>query len=796
MVKWLKYSVILLLFSFSLSLIVYGNTSVVSNDDVEVESNFNYINQTFLESSRFTQKDQVDQEKLDHYHDNFILPYTESDLETIGFEKMFDTDELLVYFEKDSFSMMVFNKKTGYLWSSRPEFQGISGERENNTANRNLMNSGLWVEYVRAANVSSSLISLESLYSLAEVSYQTDGSIKEGQEDAFSPYLIEEGSYNTRNVSVTYANKNNTSFTVVVDLKEIDVKFTVTVSLNNGTLSVSIPSESIEESGDIYRLLSIQVFPNLGAAREDHYPGYFMIPDGIGALVRLDKAHNTRFQSKYYGADMGYRQNTIPMLSVPIFGLVHEHGANGIIAEIEEGAEVSSLVAQFWGSNSRYHRIGAKYDVRDIYRYVINKAGDGNDAIIENFTMSNFRINYQFLSDDDASYVGMAKAYRDILIDRNILSDSEKELNNQIPIHLGYIMSDQEKSFIGSTSIEMTSVEDVLNNYQRLKDQNIVNQQMTLFGWSKDGFVFQSPYRTRIAHKNDYIDLFETIKSDQNTIYLDNDYVMASELTDRLSYNPDVARNLSRLKMESMYRSLNAQVTEIYYLYPDRSYTYAKNDEAFFDSLGISGLYLNSIGNLLYSYYDQVNIERSVSLQYYQDLVNLYDQVLLSTPNAYFYASLSGYLDMPITNAQYDYYSDLVPIIPLILKGSVSYYTPYLNFNAMGEDRLLVMVDFGINPSYILTENDTYEMRYTNASIFYTTTRSDYEDEIVDTYTYLNDALKHVIGIPIENREVIETGFVKVTYANGVIIYVNYNYTSFSTNGLTIPARDYEVVMP
>jgi hypothetical protein len=57
-----------------------------------------------------------------------MLPFTESDLETLGFEEMFNTPELLVYFEKDSFSMMVYNKKTGYLWSSRPEFQGISGE--------------------------------------------------------------------------------------------------------------------------------------------------------------------------------------------------------------------------------------------------------------------------------------------------------------------------------------------------------------------------------------------------------------------------------------------------------------------------------------------------------------------------------------------------------------------------------------------------------------------------------------------------------------------------------------------
>lgn len=794
MSKWLKYGVILMLFSSMVSLLVYGNQTIITNNDIDVESNFNYINQTFLESSRFTQKDQVDQAKLDLFHAEYTLKYSESELLSLGFEKKFDTSDLTVYFEKDSFSIMVYNKQTGYLWSSRPEFQGLSGERENNTANRNLMNSGLWVEYVRASNVSSSLISLSSLYSLAEVSYQTDGSIKEGQEDHLSPYLLQTGSYKTRNVTVTYLNQSTQSFSLSVDLKAIDVKFEVVISLESGILSVSIPSSKIEEYGDVYRLLSIQVFPNLGSARQDNYPGYFMIPDGIGALVRLDKAHNTRFQSKFYGADMGYRQNAIPHLSVPIFGVVHEHGENGLVAEIEEGAEVSSLIAQFWGANTRYHRMGAKFDVRDIYRYVINKAGDGNDAINENFTQSNFKINYQFLSDDDATYVGMAKTYRDTLVDRGVLEPLEKVINNQIPIHLSYIMADQEKSFIGSTSVLMTSVDDVLESYQKLKDEQIINQQLTLYGWSRDGFVYQSPYRPSIRHKNDYKDLFETVINDQNTIYLDNDYVKASELTNRLSYNLDVARNLSRLKMQQTYRSLNAQNTDIYFLYPERSYYYAQKDASFYNALGVSGLYLHSIGNTLYSVYDKENIERSQSLQYYEDLVSLYDNVLLSMPNAYFYASLSGFMDMPITNAQYDYYSDLVPILPLILKGYVSYYTPYLNFNAMGEDRLLAMVDFGINPSYVLTEKNTYEMRYTNASVFYTTTRSQYEDEIIETYHYLNDALKHVVGSPIESREVIDTGLVKVTYDNGVIIYVNYNYTSKMIDGLIISARDYKVV--
>ncbi|MFA7422753.1 MAG: hypothetical protein WCZ00_03370, partial [Acholeplasmataceae bacterium] len=183
MVKYAKYLLIMILFVMSVVVVTYGYNKASLGDQQEIESNFNYINQIFLESSRYTQKDQIDQDVLDTYHDDFTLSFDSQDLIDLGFVEMFDTPELTVYFEKDSFSMMVYNKTTDYLWSSRPEFQGLSGVREDNTATRNLMNSGLWVDYVRSQNVSSSTITTASLYTLAEAKYMTDGSIREGQTD-------------------------------------------------------------------------------------------------------------------------------------------------------------------------------------------------------------------------------------------------------------------------------------------------------------------------------------------------------------------------------------------------------------------------------------------------------------------------------------------------------------------------------------------------------------------------------------------------------------------------------------
>lgn len=166
----------------------------------------------------------------------------------------------------------------------------------------------------------------------------------------------------------------------------------------------------------------------------------------------------------------------------------------------------------------------------------------------------------------------------------------------------------------------------------------------------------------------------------------------------------------------------------------------------------------------------------------------------LAAPFAYLLGNVDSYTDLPITNTQFDYYSDLIPLIPIVLKGSISYYTPYLNFNALGVDRLLSMVDFGVNPSYVLTQRASSDMRYTEASSFYTTTFDDFDEEIVETYHYLNDALSLVSGAYIADREMVQTGFSKVTYSNGVIIYVNYSSSAKIDGTVTVPAHEYRVV--
>ena len=795
MAKLVKYGLMIVLFlGFSLMVAHARQADPSFIMDANTIDNYPYINQLLLESSRYTQAEMASPDVINDFNTKYTLSYTEEELDILGFEEVLSVPgEMTVYFEVDSFSMLVKNEVTGYFWSSRPEFQGISGTREDVTNARNMMNSGLWVEYVTTSNIKPAGITTDSLYSLADVEYQNNGSITETEPDHLRPYLVTAGTYSYRKVTATMKDKTSSSFTVNVNIKTLDMQFDVVISLVDGSIEVFIPTESIVEEGDIYRLLGIQVFPYFGAAREDKMPGYIVIPDGVGGLVRTNKYYNMYFQARFYGSDFGYQTQTLPQLTIPITGIVHLPGEHAYYVNIIEGAENAQLIASLWGSSSRYHRSSIRYSVRQLYKNIINRAGDGFDSILDEVTDTDYRARYTLLSGEDASYVGMAKHYRNYLIDENILTERE-QANTDIPIQLSYIMSDQEPSFIGTTRVNMTSADDVKNAYDVFKEAGLTNQVITLMGWSRDGFINREPYRTRVFDKGDLEDMIDSITDDGNLVYLDNDYVNSSEDAHRISYTRDVARALNKLKMVIRNRNLNGQVTEIHLLYPERSLSFARQDQSFYQDLGVSGVSMTTLGSIIFSYYDDGFFDRTDSIETYKELAALFDSLMLSQPNSYLLHETDGYLDLPITNAQYDYYTDLVPLLPIVLKGSISYYTPFMNFNALGDDRLLTMVDFGINPSYVLTEEDTYKMRYTPAADFYTTTRSNYQDEVIENYHYINDALKHVIGASIEQREVIETGLVKVTYSNGVIIFINYNYTTrFLTEGV-VSARSYKVV--
>ena len=756
--------------------------------------NFSFIENQLLRSSRYTQMEESDQSRLARFADTYQLRFQPEELTTMGYEKMLENSALRLYFEKDSFSLVLEDKVTGYMFSSRPEFQGFSQTREDNTTNRNLMNSGLWIESIRTNNISSSAINVESLYTMAEVSYpQYTNEWTLANVDPTIPYVLAPNSYKRSLVNVTTRTINAQSFASTIKITKYGFEFDVEISLDGLGFSVKFQPSSVKETNDQYRMLGLQFFPYFGSAREDLYPGYFVIPDGVGALVRTNQRYDKTYQSDYYGSDLGYLRTSVADLSLPIYGIVHQVDSFGFYHEIVSGAEHATLLANFWGRNTRYHRMTNRYNLRRIYRNIINRAGDGRDVMPVEMIKQPYHGRYQVLLGGDANYVGIARAYQQNLKDREALRSLEP---TKTPLQISFIIHEQEPTLFGTSRLTMTKMEDVITIKDELSSEGLAEQVVVLKGWSADGLSYRQPYAFNHPNLRGLQELISSTKAAGDSIYLEQDYLVSSELSSRVQFNRDVARNYSKLKMSYRLNRLDNQPIDEYYLYPHVASSLFNRDLDAIETLGVNGLSLPSLGNTLFSYYDDVRFSRSDTLATVTNIADALPANAMHRPSAYMFPYLNHYLDMPITNSQLDLFTDLVPLVPIVIKGYIPSFTPYLNFNALGKERLLQMIDFGVNPSYLLSEQPSSTLRFTYSNRFFTTAYDDFKSDITTVYPYLAGALDHVLGAKITDRTMLATGVSLVNYDNGVSILVNYRSIPYSYGQRTIPALDYEVILP
>lgn len=769
----------------------YNNNSNINEEGFD--GNFQFVENKLLESSRYTQKTEASQDKIDEYNNNYLIKYTEEELAFLGYDTVLETNTHKLYFENDSYSIVLIDKKTNFIWSSRAEHQQID---DGNNLFRNQMNSGIWIDYIITRNPQYQP-TRASIYQTAEVRYYLDPEADElnGFEHLFR-YKISDETYNKSKMEITSEiNYSENKITSLVNFKEFNISFEIILTLSENGINIFIDKDKISDEDEKFKLTNIYVFPYLGSAREDKVPGYFMIPDGVGALVRFGRVTARDFLGKFYGNDQGYNDQYLPQLSLPIYGIVHMENENAMYAVINEGAEFSLLEGIFYGATSRYFRMNTRYAVRQVYFTVIDRAGNGYRSLLEQKASSNFDISYNFLKDEKANYVGIAKEYQKQLIENGTLTKREVATTD-IPLNVEYLMSEREKSFLGTKKITMSTTDEVLEMYNHFKDNGINNQILNLKGYSKDGNINTTPYRMKfVESKNKFKTLVEEVKKDNNDIFLTNDYMRGTSESKRINYNRDVARNTSRLRFNFETTDINDNHFNRYILYPQSSLNYILKDNKVLEDIGFDGWSLNSETNRAITVYQSGKYyDRNDNIKIYEQMFNSVDKVQMSRPNLYALKYAYTYINLPITNSQYDYYSDLIPLIPIILKGYVSYFTPVLNYNALGIERLLTMVDFGTNPSYLLTYSPTYKMRHTMSSIEYSTTFDDYKDDIINDYNFVNNALKYVVGAEIVNREVLKTGIVLTSYSNGVKILINYTTSDYTYDSNIVKANDYKVI--
>ena len=709
-----------------------------------------------------------------------VLPAAEMEVKaapsdtTIGseYEMVAESDAYEMYLYEPTMSIILKNKATGALLRSTLSEADDDG-----------LNNKTWTAYMQSGIVLSAI---------------------KGTNDTYQVDLV-----SCKN-TIQYSDITN-GFSAKIYFEEYDFGFTVNVSLDGEELVVEIPESSIEENGANTYIGTISVFPFLGYTYLDSQDGYMLIPDGNGAIIYLDDKdgrYSSGFSQMVYGADIGFTDsatvnllwdeyktvNDTQKVMAPVFGMVHSEDQQGYLAIIEEGQERASIEAHPNGVMVNYNRCFAKFLIRRIYVQPLNNSNSGTMTKVEDDRIHHdIKIRYMLVSGDAANYSGMAVAYRNYLLDTGMVTVKDTSYNTRVDV-LG---SEREDFLIVKKAVPMTTTEQAAEIYDTLAQKGVSNILSIYKGWQKGGLydipITKYKADSSIGGTKALTDLIKDSAEKGVDIYLYNDGMNTNPDENNTNFNIVKKINKRRLEVNTY-----GYVYEIFnYLLPTRSDVVLDKFIADYTEEGVNNLALAGITNNIYSYsYSNVFYTRFDCKNTYESTVGEIagnTNLVLENPFDYLWKHTGAFLDMPLGSSDYMYEDGEVPFFSIALKGIIPMYSDYVNFEANKTEFMLQMIEAGVYPSFYLTYEDSADLIYTNSADLYSTKYTTYQDTIAEYDAIFSEINAKTEGSFITKHEQLGNGLNKVTYENGVVIYVNYGATAASADGVTIDAMSYKV---
>jgi hypothetical protein len=676
----------------------------------------------------------------------------------VSYQLVAENETFQLYLNETSLAFKVVDKRSGYIWNSNLD-EKAEGDRLNKT----------WTAFAQSG---------------ISIDYLDPGAISERASITNSEVEIR-------------VEKKDQGFESTVTFLVPSITLGVNVILETHGVRVEVPFESIKEENPDFKLGMLHVYPFFAYTRGDSTPGYMFIPDGCGSLIYFSaetKAENM-FYGRYYGQDLGMLTSLAyyPMvnrpynISIPVAGMVHGEQENAYVSIVESGASYGELRAHPSGIITNFNFLYNLFTYNESFFQATNRSGAGVTTLQQETNAYNVVIHYRFLTGEESDYVGMATSYQQYLVEKGILLPLQ-DPSSDIGIRLEFLGGEKERILFWDRSIPMTTVGQMAEIVAALE---VENPEVIYYGWQPLGASSMYPRSFKIdrhlGSSDELASFAESMTSEGGKfyLYLDPQAAIAGESGYSMRY--DLAMSITNFNMMGFNRG-----KENYFLNLDAlTDHYANLSEDVFSEIG-AGLALDGIGYILYSDFKRDNsLNRENAIDSYQALlVENEGPTTFYTPNDYLFGFIDAYYDIPLTDSGYIYTSATVPFLQIVLAGYVPYYGTALNFSSDIQTDLLRHIDYGVYPSFFLSQEVTANILNTNSSWIYTSSYRQWVNEINRTYQWINELLSPVTGQTITARENLEPGVVATTYANGKQIIVNYNEYPVSLGDAVVSGRN------
>ena len=404
-------------------------------------------------------------------------------------------------------------------------------------------------------------------------------------------------------------------FRAKLDYPTQELGFEAEVKLyDDGSITACIPESSIYENADNKKIGNIYVFPLLGSSRLGEKEGYMFVPDGNGALIYLDDKDG-RFDSGYvqkvYGSDIGVGEsyvlsllwdsyethNDAEMILAPVYGMVHTDDEMGYLAIIESGDEEASIYATPNGAYSDYNWITAAFRKCTTYIQPTSNSG-GSVTKVTDRIKYDINVRYMFVDGADANYTGLAKRYRDYLIEKDELVKVEDDFK----VRLDFLGLDVENWMLWKKDAPVTTVDNIREIYADLESEGVTDILSIYKGW-QDGGIFDLPVTSydvdsSIGGARELSKLMDECEGKNIDFYLFTDGVRANTETGNTTFDT-VKKMDKRLYTQDTYQNV---YREFVYWTPQKSLQNLQLLQKNFVKKGVNKIALSEIGNTMFTY--------------------------------------------------------------------------------------------------------------------------------------------------------------------------------------------------
>ena len=678
-----------------------------------------------------------------------------------------ENDKLRMYYDEDAALIGLMNKENGYIWWSSP-LEASRDTRATRTIVTDLQSSAVLTYGDANSRGVSNLRSRN----------QSDITVKE----------ISDG------ITVTYA------------FSKAGITIPVSYRLEDDHMAVSVKTAEIKETKTEQGISATQLtlMGSFGAAGPKE-EGYFVIPDGCGALIRFNngKESSKSYSSRVYGRDITMVPTTKPPVTekvlMPVYGIVKQDNAMAVI--VEKGDGNVTLNASVSGQSlSSYNVCSFNYVLRGSDTFYM--AGDyGTLTVFEQGPIKTEEIRvryYPLVTEQDNGYMDIAETYRDYLLgDGNVQEKTQADTTELYLDLYGGCM--KNRSILGipvTVKTSMTSFDEAKEIVSGLHNNGVDKMVVVYNNWTNEGISGKvdnkaapsgtlggsSAFNRLTSYLTEQGDSFYPAVN--NKVFKSgNGYYSFFDTTIRISnsYSRQMDYNLSYGVQDSSKKTHSllspGTFTE---LYGKLANAYSKK--------AIGGVCFGEMTSTLWGDYGKQNMGREDTMHALQESYRSVKQanvgMLADTCAAYAFPYTDRITDVPLQSSQFDVFDEDIPFYQLVLHGVLPYSGTAINASADSNAAFLASVATGCSPAFDMIYAEASELKDTEFDKYFYSHYAFWTDTAAAEYRIAKEVLSGVSDQKITGY--VRDGDVSVTtYENGTEITVDYANETITSGGKT-----------